>query len=415
LIVSVTIGSANSGALEGERMAKRRFQNPKLQRRGDWWTIRVWQDEYENGKTRRSYKRIRLAPATMREREAQKVAAEYMQPLNQGLGGVLSATNFQRYIEQTYIPLEMPLLATSAQDRYQGVIDNYLIPALGANCLRELTPITLQGYLSSLATADATKKLAHASRAKIRTVLGAILRTAAIKYHLLVVNPMEGLSIPPDKKGKRRSKPFLTPEQFDNLLARMPEPYASMVYVAIYTGLRVSELTGLRWEDVGENTITVDERYCRGDWGAPKSESSNATIPVNRSVVERIHRMKLLTVNVAGGGPGNKAIRKYKIVKSCEPGDLVFQSVRDGKPMRDNNILCRFIKPAARAMGLPWVNWRSLRTSHAVWLKMAGADVKDAQGQMRHSRASTTLDIYQQFVPESQRRVVDRLTTLRVQ
>jgi hypothetical protein len=43
---------------------------------------------------------------------------------------------------------------------------------------------------------------------------------------------------------------------------------------------------------------------------------------------------------------------------------------------------------------------------------MAGADVKDAQAQMRHSRASTTLDIYQQFVPESQRKVVDRLTAL---
>jgi integrase len=40
---------------------------------------------------------------------------------------------------------------------------------------------------------------------------------------------------------------------------------------------------------------------------------------------------------------------------------------------------------------------------------MAGADVKDAQAQMRHSRASTTLDIYQQFVPESQRRVVEDL------
>jgi integrase len=63
-------------------------------------------------------------------------------------------------------------------------------------------------------------------------------------------------------------------------------------------------------------------------------------------------------------------------------------------------------------MGLPWVNWRSLRTSHAVWLKLAGADVKDAQGQMRHSRASTTLDIYQQFVPESQQRVVEKLSSL---
>jgi hypothetical protein len=31
---------------------------------------------------------------------------------------------------------------------------------------------------------------------------------------------------------------------------------------------------------------------------------------------------------------------------------------------------------------------------------------------MRHSRATTTLGIYQQFVPESQRRVVDRLSTL---
>ncbi len=39
---------------------------------------------------------------------------------------------------------------------------------------------------------------------------------------------------------------------------------------------------------------------------------------------------------------------------------------------------------------------------------LAGADVKDAQALMRHSRASTTLDIYQQFVPESQRRVVEQ-------
>jgi integrase len=172
--------------------------------------------------------------------------------------------------------------------------------------------------------------------------------------------------------------------------------------------MRVSELAGLRWNDLGEDTVTIDERYCRGDWGAPKSESSNATIPVNSCVIERIHRLKLLTVYVKAGN----AVRKHRVVKSDGPEDLVFQSVRDGKPIRDNSILTRFIKPAARTMGLEWVNWRSLRTSHAVWLKMAGADVKDAQGQMRHSRASTTLDIYQQFVPESQRRVVGRLTNL---
>lgn len=37
---------------------------------------------------------------------------------------------------------------------------------------------------------------------------------------------------------------------------------------------------------------------------------------------------------------------------------------------------------------------------------------RDAQAQMRHSRSSTTLDIYQQFVAESQQRAVDRLSRL---
>jgi integrase len=92
----------------------------------------------------------------------------------------------------------------------------------------------------------------------------------------------------------------------------------------------------------------------------------------------------------------------------------VFQSVHKGVPMRDNNILVRHIKPIARKMGLPFVNWRCLRTSYATWLKLAGADVKDAQSLMRHSRASTTLDIYQQFIPESERKVVDRLSGLSV-
>jgi integrase len=223
-----------------------------------------------------------------------------------------------------------------------------------------------------------------------------------------VRNPVENVRMRAERRGKKRNKPYLAPAQFNQLLELIAEPYSTMVYVGIYTGLRVSELAELRWDDIHEESITIDERYCRGDWGAPKSESSNATIGVNRCVVERIHRLRILTVKVRAG----RAIRNYRVVKSDGPNDLVFQSVKDGKPIRDNNILTRFIKPAARKLGLHWVNWRSLRTSHAVWLKMAGADVKDAQGQMRHSRATTTLDIYQQFVPESQQRVVNRLSAL---
>jgi integrase len=236
---------------------------------------------------------------------------------------------------------------------------------------------------------------------KIRDVLSSVLRSA-VRYGLLVKNPVAGVPLPHRGKGKR-IKPWITRPQFALLVEMVPEPYATMIYTAVHTGLRVSELVGLRWKNVHEDSITIDERYCRGDWGPPKSEASNATPPVNRAVIERILGLKTLTVVVRAG----RAIRKYPAVKSCGPEDLVFQSPVKGMPVRDNNVLVRHIKPAARKLGIGWVNWQVLRRTFATWLKLAGADVKDAQALMRHAKASTTLDVYQQFVPESQRKVVD--------
>ena len=80
--------------------------------------------------------------------------------------------------------------------------------------------------------------------------------------------------------------------------------------------------------------------------------------------------------------------------------------------MRDNNILVRHLKPAGKKLGIGWINWQVLRRSFATWLKESGVDIKEAQGLMRHSRASTTLDVYMQFVPDSQRRAVDNLGKL---
>jgi integrase len=157
------------------------------------------------------------------------------------------------------------------------------------------------------------------------------------------------------------------------------EPYATMVHVAAFTGLRPSELIGLRWRNVHSDSITIEEKYCRGEWGAPKSKASNATIPVNPSVIERIYRLKGITVEIRAGN----AIRRYPAVKACGPDDLVFASIVTGAPMRDNTILSRFIKPVARKLGIGFVNWQVLRRSHATWLELAGADPKDAQAQMR--------------------------------
>jgi integrase len=399
----MVLGEANFGEpSKGEKMARRRYQAPKPVKEGRWWYLLYRQDEFENGRRIRKRKREKLAPATMLEREVKKIAAERLRPLNQGLVTLGSATKFEDYVVEVYRETVLKVMAKSTQSRYNSVLKVYLLPAFGQLCLRDITPRVVQQYVSGMAGST----LSRESKDKIRDVLSSVL-ASAVKYEYLVKNPVEGVMLPPAKSGKRE-KPFLMPETFEALLALIREPYATMVYVAVYTGLRVSELIGLRWRNVHRDSIRVEERYCRGEWGAPKSEASNATIPVDPEVIERLYQLKNLTVEVKAG----RAVRRYPLANSDGPEDLVFPSVVKGVPMRDNNILVRHIKPAAAELGIPWVNWQALRRSYATWLNMVGANAKDAQALMRHSRASTTLDVYQQHVPASQRRVVNQLSKL---
>src|ERR1700735_5143251 len=106
-----------------------------------------------------------------------------------------------------------------------------------------------------------------------------------------------------------------------------------MIFVAIWTGLRVSELIGLRWRCIHADSITIEERYFRGDWSVPKTDASAATIGVDPEVIARLLLLTTLTVEVRAG----RAIRKHKLVKSGAPNDLVFQSVKTGEPMNDQN------------------------------------------------------------------------------
>jgi integrase len=318
--------------------------------------------------------------------------------MNQGLEVIGSATQFSAYVDGVYRGTVLPLLASTTRTVYTWVLDKYLIPKFGDAMLRDLDTMTLQKYFSGLGKN-------HATAMKVKDALASVLGSA-LRFGLLAKNPLIGVQIPSPRVG-RRTKPHLTPEQFDALVNLVAEPYATMIYTCVMAGLRVSELVGLKWEDVHTDSLTVDERFSRGESGCPKTMASSATIGVDERVIQRINRLKDTEVTINWGARGAK--KTFRLVRSDAPADLVFQSLVKRGPMSDHNVLSRHLKPAARKLGIGWVNWQVLRRSYATWLVEAGADPKAVQAQMRHSRSSTTMDIYAQFVPASQRRAVSQM------
>jgi hypothetical protein len=206
--LGIEASSGTPSRKDFETMARRRFQDPKPKREGNYWYLRVWQDTFVGRVSTRKRQRIKIAPASMPEREAKKIAAEMLRPVNQGLVTVGSAINFTEYVDATYIPTVLPLLAKTTQESYRARIRKHLKPSFGASCLRDLSPLTLQRYFSAMTS----EGIAYPSILKIRDALSSILRSA-VQYDFLVKNPLDGLRLPPDKRG-RRSRPFISPEQF---------------------------------------------------------------------------------------------------------------------------------------------------------------------------------------------------------
>lgn len=147
--------------------------------------------------------------------------------------------------------------------------------------------------------------ISHPTMIKVRDALSSVLRSAGC-FGFLEANPLGKVHFPPDKRG-RVEKTVLSPIDFSRLISSLGEPYGTMAYVAAFTGLRCSELCALRWK----NSISIEQRYSKGDWSKTKTAMSAAPIAVDRQVIERIERLKTLVISVRAGC----ATRSYRAVK----------------------------------------------------------------------------------------------------
>jgi integrase len=144
--------------------------------------------------------------------------------------------------------------------------------------------------------------------------------------------------------------------------------------------LRANELFALRVDDLEQNGLRIDESVWEGNFGAPKTAKSIASVRLPAALQTGLFAYS-------------------RSLKDSSPKALLFPG-RNGKVWRANNFLNRILKPAAARAGLEGVTIQSLRRTAATHLAQR-ATIGDTKSQMRHSNPATTLGYYVQSLPAS--------------
>jgi integrase len=162
-----------------------------------------------------------------------------------------------------------------------------------------------------------------------------------------------------------------------------------MVAVAAGTGLRVSELLGLRWQDANldDGLLHVRSQLSKATGKKPARLVALKTGAGERDVYLVAELGDLLKAHKV------KAFRHGR----ARPDDFIF-CTRDGKPLSQRNA-CRALrsagdKAALNPDGIEPVSWHDLRHTAISRLIAAGLDVVQVQRQAGHARPSITLDVY---------------------
>lgn len=277
-------------------------------------------------------------------------------------------------------------LERSTVEAYRQRLDLHIAPFIGSEKLSRITVPAVRSFADNVRGAGRSPAMVK----KAITALGALLSDAQ-ERGLCTRNAVKEMSRRrngSEKRSKKLLQPGVDiplPEEIRTFLAALEGRWRPILLTAVFSGLRSSELRGLRWQDVdfGKATITVRQRSDKwGEIGATKSHSSQRTLPVPPVVISTLKEWKL----------------------ACPPGDLVFPN-GVGNPESHSNIVNRGLIPTMEKAGLGYTGLHALRHFYASWLinpKEAGGlglDMKTVQARMGHSSIVVTADVYSHLFP----------------
>ncbi len=353
------------------------------------WTI--WIDfghDPESGKRKQQTLTVRGSKKDA-ERELRAVLTRieggaYVRPAKLTVGEFLT-----QWLENYAVTNTSPRTA----EGYRVIIHRHLMPNFGALPLSQLHPSHIQGYYAkalSEGRADNNGKLSAQTVRNIHKVLSEALNHA-VKWQILVRNV--ALAVDPPRPSQSEMATF-TEEQARIFLEAVAEsPYHELFTVALYTGMRRSELLGLPWKDVDvylaqlSVTQTLHRLSGRGFvFGKPKTTKSRRTIALPPTVCILLRQLQERQVS-----------ERLLLGIKLQDNDLVF-SKPDGKPLDPSTITHTFRK-IVKSAGLPTLRFHDLRHTHASLMLKQGVHPKIVSERLGHSSIGITLDTYSHVMP----------------
>ena len=271
-------------------------------------------------------------------------------------------------------------------ERYASVVWRHLVPGLGGIELARLRPEQLQRHY-------AAKLAAGLSAGSVRyqhAVLHVALATA-LRWGLIARNPADAIDLPRVRRSEMQT--WDEDEVACFLDAAQDSPYYALFYLALFTGMRRSELLALRWSDLdlslGQASVERGlHQFGDGSYAFTevKSAKSRRTIalPPSAALMLRGHRERQEAVRAALGA-------------SLRDSDLVFATL-EGKPLRPNTVTRAWTMLAARA-GVKCIRLHDARHTHASLMLKQGVHPKIVQERLGHGSIQITLDTYSHVAP----------------
>ena len=352
--------SSGKSLKPGRMVMPSRYQRGSVKQVGK---AKVWYGTYRedvktaDGKIERRQRKVRLGtPVELPTKNAARTKLADILESSQPATDI----TFSELVDR-WKSAEGPTLKDSTFDTYKKVLRARVLPTFEAQTISNINREVVQNFLAGKAA-----KFSKSTLKSMRTVLSLTLGWAT-NCGWIQANPCQGIRLPRITGGKKVIRTVLTREQILALSAKLDEPYATLVLFLAASGLRIGEAIAVKPSSFTGNLLLVSRRIYDRKEDDVKSRKGVRWLPVDPTLVSRMLRLG--------------------------SGEWIFRS-RKNTPIDPRNALKRYIRPAAKELGIALGGWHDFRHTLNTTLRRDGVDPGVRGRILGQSGTSLATDIY---------------------